>query len=737
MATEQKTKKVIEIDVKASADAVKVMREMQRSMRELEDNAKRTEQRMKDFGTGMKSLFAGFSFHQVVSGFKDIVDQIDNMNDSAQSLGMSVEQLSEWSHAAQMSGVSTDELSAGIRGMAKSMNDLGNETSQASKFLKDAGVAANDTTDQALTKMADAFQKLKDGPQKTALAMDIFGKAGAKLLPMLNDGAEGVRKFKEEAARLGKVLSSETAQAAANFNDNIDRITGQIKGLTFQFAEGLFPALNAITDELSKAGGETDAFREAGEALGDVLVFVNKMAIGVVATFKGIGKAIGVLVAADVAILSGEFSQAVTIVKEGMSDISDETAAAGAKMIALDEALARARYNASREFIGPKMGGPTGGGKEPGPKDSGKSPVDKTTEELKRFIEQMEKAARATMDLSHAEELANLVADQHLKTLTAQQQALKKQAEAAAEMATNAEFNAQREKERLAGEADRLKELGTARDKANEEAKRQTDQLAATREQFLRMGDPTRAIVAQIEELNKAMVGVTDPATIAALEKVGVILDKQWLEAMKKLNGETPKLKSDVEQLADLLKSGIIDFAKDTSGEIVDAFSGAKVEIDQIVKSILASMAKMTLQRAILRGLENVPFFGTAAAGAGSVTGGSGIRVQGFAHGDIVNSPTMFAHGGGIGIMGEVPGVSEAIVPLKRSSTGDLGVGASPVNIVINNNNGSVVKAEESRGATGERQIQIMIDKAVEEGLGRGRYDRVLSTSFGVPRKGR
>jgi len=144
---------------------------------------------------------------------------------------------------------------------------------------------------------------------------------------------------------------------------------------------------------------------------------------------------------------------------------------------------------------------------------------------------------------------------------------------------------------------------------------------------------------------------------------------------------------------------------------------------------------------AIIRGIENSlggtsvgNFLGMKKAAQGGVFPGG---VQMFGSGGVVSGPTMFAHGGGIGIMGEVPGVSEAIVPLKRSSTGDLGVGASPVNIVINNNNGSAVKAEESRGATGERQIQIMIDKAVEEGLGRGRFDRVLSTSYGVARKGR
>ncbi len=70
----------------------------------------------------------------------------------------------------------------------------------------------------------------------------------------------------------------------------------------------------------------------------------------------------------------------------------------------------------------------------------------------------------------------------------------------------------------------------------------------------------------------------------------------------------------------------------------------------------------------------------------GSGAGGAGGQVQAFAKGGVVNSPTHFPMGGGVGLMGEAG--PEAIMPLTRGPDGKLGVasesGGRSVNIVMN-----------------------------------------------------
>lgn len=99
----------------------------------------------------------------------------------------------------------------------------------------------------------------------------------------------------------------------------------------------------------------------------------------------------------------------------------------------------------------------------------------------------------------------------------------------------------------------------------------------------------------------------------------------------------------------------------------------------------------------------------------------------------IVSSPTYFAHGGGLGLMGEAG--PEAIMPLTRMPNGDLGVqtAGSTANVTVNiiNNSGAEVHQEESEGADGGKQIDIIIGDMINRHLSSGKADRILNSRYG------
>jgi hypothetical protein len=99
-----------------------------------------------------------------------------------------------------------------------------------------------------------------------------------------------------------------------------------------------------------------------------------------------------------------------------------------------------------------------------------------------------------------------------------------------------------------------------------------------------------------------------------------------------------------------------------------------------------------------------------------------GYTVHPFARGgsftnSVVNEPTMFKFAQGTGLMGEAG--PEAIVPLMRDSSGNLGVrtdggnAGSHVNIVINNNTSAEVQTNEATDGRGNRSIEITIGDMV------------------------
>lgn len=184
---------------------------------------------------------------------------------------------------------------------------------------------------------------------------------------------------------------------------------------------------------------------------------------------------------------------------------------------------------------------------------------------------------------------------------------------------------------------------------------------------------------------------------------------------------------------------------------IVDVLFEADKSFAQFVDSFAKSIAKMIMQLMILKGIKMALsgtsvgdfLFGTTKADGGIFTpnGESKFANGGVFTNSIVTKPTAFAYGGAFGsqagLMGEAG--PEAIVPLKRSSTGKLGVGAAPSNVVINVTNEGGADGYRAT-ATAQKNdngidIDIIVRKAVTSDLQRnGPMAQQMSNTFNLRR---
>ena len=232
------------------------------------------------FGSVLKGAFVAGA---VVAGMTamarslgNIAQEIDDMGKASQKIGVAVESLSALKFAAEQSGVGFEALQTGLKKLNQNMAEVGTGTDAASKALRNLGVAASDNTDQALGKIADRFAAMPDGVQKTSAAMDIFGKAGADLIPLLNEGSAGIEKMKDRAKELGVVLSDETVAQITLFNDSLAEIQTAAKGITMQITAGLAPAMSALASTLSDSASAGDAWKAIGETLGGLFIGLAK-----------------------------------------------------------------------------------------------------------------------------------------------------------------------------------------------------------------------------------------------------------------------------------------------------------------------------------------------------------------------------------------------------------------------------------------------------------------------------
>lgn len=199
------------------------------------------------------------------------VDQAQQARKEAQSAGLTVEALTALRYAAELSGVSQQQLGTALVITAKNAELAAKGSGTAKDAYASLGISVTDatgklkTSDMLMGEVAERFAKMEDGARKTALATQMFGRQGAALIPILNSGSAGIKEMTDEAAQLGLVLDTDTARAAERFDDNLTRLKGVKQGLVMAITRGVLPTLEQFTDKMVEAAQSTERMETASE----------------------------------------------------------------------------------------------------------------------------------------------------------------------------------------------------------------------------------------------------------------------------------------------------------------------------------------------------------------------------------------------------------------------------------------------------------------------------------------
>jgi hypothetical protein len=249
-----KEQRLIELVVKAvgDADIKRLGREMQAMRKEATASRKGIDSLnagMKGMASVAKTAAAGLaafmSVRAVVGVFNELSQAMDNAAKDSQKFGVTAETLTRLQYAAKISGADVAQLGVGLQKLTKNMATVDTATTPAAKALRALGITAKTDVNEAMGILADQFANMPDGAQKAALAMEVFGKSGTSLIPMLNEGRAGLKQLTDEADRFGATISTKAARAAEDFNDNMMRLKTSAMGAAKNFTAGLMPAPNA------------------------------------------------------------------------------------------------------------------------------------------------------------------------------------------------------------------------------------------------------------------------------------------------------------------------------------------------------------------------------------------------------------------------------------------------------------------------------------------------------------
>jgi hypothetical protein len=257
---------------------------------------------------------------------KSTIDTNDHLNDLSKKTGIAVDTLGGIGFAAGQAGGDLDSAAAAAGKLNKSLVEAAGGNKELASTFKALGVDVKDangnvkTADVALVELADKFASFEEGPEKAALAVKLFGKSGADLLPLLDDGGKALQENIEYYKRYSGV-TQDAADKADQFNDTV----GKLKLLSGAFGQALtaevLPALQNLADLWLKNKEEGDGFASTAGRLADVFkgVIVGVAYLGT--TFAITGEQIGAFAAKIGALARGDFDQVAEIGKEASANL--------------------------------------------------------------------------------------------------------------------------------------------------------------------------------------------------------------------------------------------------------------------------------------------------------------------------------------------------------------------------------------------------------------------------------
>jgi hypothetical protein len=205
-----------------------------------------------------------------INAFQDVGKEVKLLQ---RYTGDSAEEMSKLRFAAEESGVSAETLAMALGKMSKAA-----ATTAGEKKFEAIGISVKDmngnmkSSSEIFTEVAGKLGGMANGVEKTNAIMQIFGRSGMELAPLLNQGAAGIEKFKEEAQKFGLVLSQDNLDAIQKNIMAHREFHAAVEGMQVQLGQFLYPALTAVTKAFSEIVPViAQALKPAFEALGAIL----------------------------------------------------------------------------------------------------------------------------------------------------------------------------------------------------------------------------------------------------------------------------------------------------------------------------------------------------------------------------------------------------------------------------------------------------------------------------------
>jgi hypothetical protein len=716
------TRRIYELQVKLAQDSL-------RSLQQLQQNAANVDKRFGALTGTLKNFAIGFagalSVNAVVSYTNSIIDAADALNDLSKSTDVSIKDLASLKLAAEQNGTSLETVAAAIQKINLSVSQS-RSSKEMAESLKALGVNSTDAKER-LFQLADAYAKAADKSKVLGDIQKVLGRGYKEMLPLLSEGGDKLRQMAQASESYAQTMAR-LAPNADQFNDQMAELRQTTAGLAATILTELVPAISDMAGEMNDgilvAGNFSEALRLFGLGL---------------SPFKTAGE--------HLQQLGTQYVILTKKIEEAQKNRDDEEALD--LEYARDDVLKQIKYltlrkEAEARRLKAEKDAVAGTKSETDKFPEFTPPTKAVTDPLKGILDQT-----TTARIKEVNVLIELLDQRYRqgKLSTEQfkeaQALLNKEWEDASGLTKQKEVDAKQREAAYESEIFALESL----QQAYEDARKAEEEWAKIAE------DIKAAIKLPTDELETQLWRINELALrgLLSFEEQAAAINAAYKKAADEAKKGAEDLKGMDKVIADLGEK-IDGYAADISGMLVDFASGADDAADSFsdfAESVLRDLAKMLTQmllmepaiaaiKAAIKGLQSgMSWSEILSAPAASAKGNvyTSASLSAYSNG-VYSSPRMFAFASGAGIFAEAG--PEAIMPLTRTPSGDLGVQAMGGGVEINVYNESSAKVETkvTETADGKRMVEMWVRDAVSKSIRQGSFDALLQTTYGLNRQG-
>lgn len=198
-----------------------------------------------------------------------IITKADDIAKASKRIGFSAEEFQKLAFAARRAGATNEDVEKSVRRMQGSIVDLEQGLSTAKDAFGALGLAVDDlkglSPEKQFEVIADRLAAVEDATLKSALAQDLFGRSGTKLIPLL----DSYRELKQEAEDLGGIMSNDVVKAAEDLKDSAENLQTGLMGLVAN--SGVVQWLNEVTKKAAEAASAIRKLDAGGFGEGETL----------------------------------------------------------------------------------------------------------------------------------------------------------------------------------------------------------------------------------------------------------------------------------------------------------------------------------------------------------------------------------------------------------------------------------------------------------------------------------